>query len=93
MDGENVTLLIAFGAGVLSFASPCVLPLVPAYIGHMVTVSAERRGPSQRLVSLLHATAFVAGFSIVFVAFWSSLGLIGFGVWRIVVRRFLLDVL
>jgi len=78
VDGENVTLVVAFAAGVLSFASPCVLPLVPAYIGHMVTVSAERRGPSSRLVSFLHAAAFVAGFSLVFVAFWTSIGLIGF---------------
>jgi cytochrome c-type biogenesis protein len=78
LDGENVTLLIAFAAGVLSFASPCCLPLVPAYIGHMVTVSSEHPGPSRRLVSLAHAASFVAGFSLVFVAFWTSIGLIGF---------------
>lgn len=78
MDGENVTLLVAFAAGVLSFASPCVLPLVPAYIGHMVTVSAERPGPPSRLISFLHAASFVAGFSLVFITFWTSIGLIGF---------------
>ena len=78
MDGENVTLLIAFAAGVLSFASPCVLPLVPAYIGHMMAVSAERPGRSRRVVSLLHATSFVAGFSLVFVAFWTSVSVVGF---------------
>ena len=78
MDGENVTLLVAFAAGVLSFASPCVLPLVPAYIGHMVTVSAERPGPPSRLISFLHAAAFVAGFSFVFITFWTSIGLVGF---------------
>lgn len=78
MDGENLSLLIAFAAGVLSFASPCCLPLVPVYIGHMVSVSAETTGPSHRLVSVLHAAAFVAGFSLVFVAFWASFGLIGF---------------
>jgi len=78
LDGENVTLLVAFAAGVLSFASPCVLPLVPAYIGHMVTVSGERRGGPSRRVSVLHAASFVAGFSIVFIAFWTSLGLIGY---------------
>lgn len=78
MDGENVTLLIAFAAGVLSFASPCCLPLVPVYIGHMVQVSAETTGPSHRIVSLLHAAAFVAGFSMIFVAFWASIGLVGF---------------
>lgn len=56
-------MLIAFATGVLSFASPCVLPLVPAYIGHMVTVPAERPGPSSRLVYLPHALAFVAGWT------------------------------
>lgn len=78
MDGENVTLLIAFAAGVLSFASPCCLPLVPVYIGHMVQVSAETTGPSHRLISLFHAGAFVTGFSLIFVAFWASIGLLGF---------------
>ena len=78
MDGENVTLLVAFAAGVLSFASPCVLPLVPAYIGHMVTVSGARPGNPSRFISLLHAAAFVAGFSLIFIGFWSSIGLVGF---------------
>ena len=78
MNGDNVTLLIAFAAGVLSFASPCVLPLVPAYIGHMVAVSAERPGYSNRLNCFLHAASFVSGFSLVFVVFWTSIGLIGF---------------
>jgi len=78
LDGDNVTILIAFAAGVLSFASPCVLPLVPAYIGHMVTVSGESPSPSRRLVCVLHATSFVVGFSFVFIVFWTSIGLIGF---------------
>ncbi len=78
MDGGNVTLLVAFTAGVLSFVSPCVLPLVPVYIGHMVTISARERGPSVRLVSFLHGVAFVAGFSLVFVAFWTAVGLVSF---------------
>ena len=78
MDGDNVTLLVAFAAGVLSFASPCVLPLVPAYLSHMVTVSAERPGPPSRLISFLHAASFVAGFSLVFITFWTSIGLVGF---------------
>jgi cytochrome c-type biogenesis protein len=78
MDGDNVTLLIAFAAGVLSFASPCCLPLVPVYIGHMVSISTETTGPSRRLVSVTHAAAFVAGFSIIFIAFWTSIGFVGF---------------
>jgi cytochrome c-type biogenesis protein len=78
LDGENVSLIIAFAAGVLSFASPCVLPLVPVYIGHMVTVPSGHPGSSSRRVYLSHAAVFVAGFSFVFVAFWTSIGLIGF---------------
>jgi cytochrome c-type biogenesis protein len=80
MDGENLSLLIAFAAGVLSFASPCCLPLVPAYIAHMVTVSGERPEAAPRVISFTHASAFVVGFSLVFIGFWSALGLIGFAV-------------
>jgi cytochrome c-type biogenesis protein len=78
MDGENLTLAIAFGAGVLSFASPCVLPLVPAYIAHMVTVSGERPEAAPRLINFTHASAFVGGFSLIFIGFWSALGLLGY---------------
>lgn len=79
MDGENVSILVAFGAGVLSFISPCVLPLVPAYVGHMAGVAMEG-GSSERkrLLSAIHAVAFVAGFTVVFVAFWASIGVIGY---------------
>jgi cytochrome c-type biogenesis protein len=78
MDGENLSLLIAFAAGVLSFASPCCLPLVPAYIAHMVTVSGERPGEAPRLISFMHASAFVAGFSAIFIGFWWTLGAVGY---------------
>ncbi len=78
MDGENVTLLIAFAAGVLSFASPCVLPLVPAYLSHMVTISAESPSSTNRRVCVVHAASFVTGFSLVFIVFWTSIGVIGF---------------
>jgi cytochrome c-type biogenesis protein len=78
MDGENVTILVAFAAGILSFASPCVLPLVPVYIAHMADVTVEGRAGSRRLLPALHAIAFVLGFTIVFVAFWASIGLVGY---------------
>src|SRR3990170_5257298 len=44
----------------------------------MVTVSAERPGRPSRLISFLHAASFVAGFSLIFIGFWSSIGLVGF---------------
>ena len=71
-------ILIAFGAGLLSFLSPCVLPLVPAYVSHMAGTSIRQYSHSDRLVAFFHALAFVLGFSLVFVAFWVSIGLIGF---------------
>ena len=79
MDGDNVTILVAFAAGVLSFVSPCVLPLVPVYIAHMADVSVGGRADAhRRLWPALHAAVFVLGFTIVFVAFWASIGLVGF---------------
>ena len=78
MDGENVTILVAFAAGILAFASPFFLPLVPVYITHMLSVSSERPGRPSKVVSLAHAAAFVTGFSIIFVGFWTSIGVLGF---------------
>ena len=58
---------LAFLAGLLSFLSPCVLPLVPSYVGFLTGLTLEeleiRRG-----TALVHALWFVAGFSLVFVA-------------------------
>lgn len=79
MDPENITLLVAFGAGVLSFLSPCVLPMVPAYVGYLAGSSAQSPlEKARRLDTLVHSAAFVLGFSLVFVGFWASIGVIGF---------------
>jgi cytochrome c-type biogenesis protein len=63
------TILLAIAAGLLSFLSPCVLPLVPAYLGQLtavaVTSSADGATPS-RWTAFRHAVAFVAGFGLVF---------------------------
>ena len=69
--------MVAFGAGVLSFASPCVLPLVPAYVGMLAgaTVSGKRASQGRTMV---HAAAFVAGFGAIFVGLGASVGLVGF---------------
>jgi cytochrome c-type biogenesis protein len=66
--GSNLTILIALGAGLISFLSPCVLPLVPAYLGQLsaiAVVGGEPAGPS-RWRALRQALAFVAGFTAVF---------------------------
>lgn len=75
MSPEEVSLPLAFLAGLVSFLSPCVLPLVPAYIGHLAgtTVSGVTQAP--RRVVIGHALCFVAGFSTTFIALWASIGL------------------
>ncbi|ADZ70756.1 cytochrome c biogenesis CcdA family protein [Polymorphum gilvum] len=79
---QDVTLLGALFAGILSFISPCVLPLVPPYLGFLAGTSLEELtgegGESEagRRV-FLSALAFVAGFSTVFVLLGASASLIG----------------
>jgi len=67
---------IAFIAGLLSFLSPCVLPLIPSYVGFLTGLTLEelevRRG-----TALLHAIWFVAGFSVVFVALGATASALG----------------
>jgi cytochrome c biogenesis protein CcdA len=68
---------VAFGAGVVAFASPCCLPMVPAYLAHLAGVSAQEVDTS-RAVTFRHAAAFVLGFSTVFVALGASVGAVGY---------------
>jgi cytochrome c-type biogenesis protein len=75
MSTENVTVALAFLAGIVSFLSPCVLPLVPAYLGHLAGTTVSGATALPRRVTLTHAACFVAGFSTVFIAFWISVGL------------------
>jgi len=70
---------VAFLAGLLSFLSPCVLPLVPVYIAQMAGNAATSDGTTSRRVTFTHAASFVAGFSLVFIALGASVGLIGYG--------------
>ncbi len=75
----EVSILVAAGAGVLSFLSPCVLPLVPSYLaflGGMALTGQEGKRPT-RPVLLLHAALFILGFSLVFVALGASISLLG----------------
>jgi len=81
MDAQSVTLPLAFVAGLLSFASPCVLPLVPAYIGYLggTALLEEGRESSGHDVvrTLLHAVLFVLGFGAVFVLLGASATFVG----------------
>jgi cytochrome c-type biogenesis protein len=77
MDG-SVTFAVAFGAGVLSFLSPCVLPLVPSYLGFVTGMTLDDlRGGGNRGAILVPALAFVAGFSLVFLIMGASATLLG----------------
>jgi len=85
---ENVTLLAAFGAGLLSFISPCVLPLIPGYLSYVSGLSLDdlRAGtgstanvapPDARRRVIVASLAFILGFSLVFVSLGASASLIG----------------
>jgi cytochrome c-type biogenesis protein len=73
-----VDLALAFLAGLLSFASTCVLPLVPAYVAYMgAAATGTETTVRQQLKVLGNAALFVAGFATAFVALGASFGLIG----------------
>jgi cytochrome c-type biogenesis protein len=85
---ENVTLVAAFGAGLLSFISPCVLPLIPGYLSYVSGLSLDdlRAGagqgaavapPDARRRVVMASLAFILGFSIVFVSLGASASFIG----------------
>src|SRR5665213_828541 len=78
----DVTILAALIAGLVSFLSPCVLPLVPPYLVYMAGTSLERLAdletePRVRRETVLAAVLFVLGFSTVFVALGASASVIG----------------
>lgn len=66
---------LAFAGGVLSFVSPCVLPLVPGYIGHLAGATVAGGALPSRRALLLHGLAFVLGFAVVFTTVGIGIGL------------------
>ena len=75
----DVSLAAAFLAGLVSFLSPCVLPLVPGYISMLSGVGMEqlRQGQQPRGSLVSSALSFVVGFSVVFIAFGASASAVG----------------
>ena len=73
----NVTLPIAFLAGLISFLSPCVLPLIPGYISYISGSSLNKITKNKNSSIVLKTIFFTLGFSLVFVAFGSTASLIG----------------
>ncbi len=77
LDGPGGPIL-AFSAGVLSFISPCVLPIMPIFVAHLSGASIENgRLTTDRRVTFAHAVAFVGGLSLVFIALGTVAGLLG----------------
>lgn len=79
---EGITLFriaISFAAGVLSFLSPCVLPLVPGYISLISGVSIDglKEGTSNRRAVIVNSLAFNAGLSVIFLVLGTTAGLVG----------------
>lgn len=80
MDGASIGIPVAFLAGLLSFLSPCVLPLVPSYVSFITGLGMEELeagGEEVRRVALAHSLLFVAGFSLVFLLLGASATYIG----------------
>jgi cytochrome c-type biogenesis protein len=77
VNGEaSIGFLVAFLAGLLSFLSPCVLPLVPSYVGFITGMSLDDIEKSRR-TALVHTLLFVLGFSLIFLALGATATLLG----------------
>lgn len=73
---ENLGFFVAFAAGVLSFLSPCVLPLVPSYLGFLTGMTLEEMSGRRRM-AMVHALLFVFGFALIFVILGASATALG----------------
>ena len=80
MNELEIGIAVAFGAGILSFLSPCVLPLVPSYLSFVSGVGLddlETGGTDARRTAFIHSLFFVLGFSLIFMALGASASFIG----------------
>ena len=79
MESQSITITIAFLAGILSFLSPCVLPLVPGYVAQISGVSVDnlKAGTGSRRAVILNSLAFNAGLSVIFLLLGTTAGLVG----------------
>jgi len=87
---ESVGVFIALGAGLLSFLSPCVLPIVPSYLSFVTGMSLEDlQEGADRGRTLTYASLFIAGFSLIFVLLGASASFLGqfFRVYEIWISR------
>jgi cytochrome c-type biogenesis protein len=90
MNGVELGVVIAFTAGLFSFLSPCVLPLVPSYLAFVTGMSLEDlQGGVNRRTTFIHAVLFVLGFSTIFVLLGATASFLGqfFQRWEIWIAR------
>ena len=76
MQAASIGLTVSFAAGVLSFLSPCVLPLIPSYVSFITGLSIDEV-QSSRKRALVHALLFIVGFTIVFMALGATASVLG----------------
>ena len=76
MEGASLGIAIAFTAGLLSFLSPCVLPLIPSYVTFITGLSLEDVQTSRR-AALIHAVLFILGFTLIFLALGATATAVG----------------
>lgn len=76
---QDLTIFFAFGAGLLSFLSPCTLPIYPAFLSYITGMSVDdlNNKKSVRKVTILHSIFFLVGFSIIFLVLGLSSSIIG----------------
>lgn len=74
---SNVTFLMAFTGGILSFLSPCMLPLIPVYLANIAGASVLTPDLPARRHIFLHTISFIVGFSLVYITLGAFLGLLG----------------
>jgi cytochrome c-type biogenesis protein len=82
MDSSHISIFVAFSAGLLSFVSPCVLPLVPSFVTYITGLTFEditstKEKTRVRYITIANSLAFIGGFSFIFVLLGASATFIG----------------
>lgn len=77
MFTETISLPLAFGAGFISFFSPCILPMIPVYIMYITGINVEEELDKKKLFALSRTLGFVLGFTIIFMIMGTSVSFIG----------------
>lgn len=82
MESTQLSIFVAFSAGLLSFVSPCVLPLIPSFVTYITgltfeDITSNKDRAKVRSITIINSLAFIGGFTTVFVLFGGSATLIG----------------